>query len=111
MTASGLIVALLSPYLGALADQGGYRKRFLLAVTVLCVLSTAALYIPQSGEVLAALVLFTIANVAFELGNVFYNAFFCPTSPRRSESAGSRATAGRWATWAGCSAWWWRWWR
>jgi len=81
VTASGVLVALLSPYLGALADQGGYRKRFLLAVTVLCVLSTAALYVPQSGEVLAALVLFTIANVAFELGNVFYNAFLPDIAP------------------------------
>lgn len=75
VTASGLVVAFLSPYLGALADQGGYRKRLLLAVTVLCVLCTAALYFPQSGQVRAALALFIIANVAFELSNVFYNAF------------------------------------
>ncbi|SHK02433.1 MFS transporter [Rhodothermus profundi] len=81
VTASGIIVALLSPYLGALADQGGYRKRFLLAVTVLCVLATAALYFPLPGQVMTALVLFTVANVAFELGNVFYNAFLPDLAP------------------------------
>ncbi len=81
VTVSGVIVALLSPLLGALADQGGYRKRFLLAVTVLCVLATAALYFPTSGQVLEALVLFAIANVAFELGNVFYNAFLPDIAP------------------------------
>ncbi len=75
VTITAITVALLSPYLGAIADRGGYRKRFLLITTVVCVAGTVALFFPQRGEVLLALTLFTIANIAFEMANVFYNAY------------------------------------
>lgn len=85
ITATSVLVAVLSPVLGAVADRGGHRKRFLAASTVLCVLATALLYLPRPHAVLAAegagdhavvaLVLFVIANTAFEMGGVFYNAF------------------------------------
>ena len=75
MTATALVVALSSPILGALADQGGYRKRFLLAATLVCAAATAALYGVLPGEIAAALVTLVIANVAFELAGVFYNAY------------------------------------
>ena len=51
MTATALTVALFSPVLGALADQGGYRKRFLLPATVISAAATAALYGVLPGEV------------------------------------------------------------
>ncbi|MEX0599143.1 MAG: MFS transporter, partial [Rhodothermales bacterium] len=72
---SQILVALLSPYLGAMADRGGYRKRFLLLTTMICVVATALLYFAGPGDVMFALVIFVIGNVAFELANVFYNAF------------------------------------
>lgn len=75
---SAVLVAILSPILGAAADRAGARKRFLVATTLTCVLGTAALamVVPGSaGAVPMAITLFVIANVAFELGNVFYNAF------------------------------------
>lgn len=75
MSVTALIVVLSSPILGALADQGGYRKRFLLAATLVCAVATAALYGVLPGEVAAALVILVIANVAFELAGVFYNAY------------------------------------
>ena len=78
VSVSGLAVALLSPMAGAMADRGGRRKRYLAISTILCVLSTALLaFVGPSGAgaVLTALVLFVVANVAFEMGMVFYNAF------------------------------------
>jgi UMF1 family MFS transporter len=75
VTTTALLVAFSSPFLGALADRGGYRKPFVLLFTVICVAATAALYRVVPGQALAALVLFVTANVAFELGTVFYNAF------------------------------------
>jgi UMF1 family MFS transporter len=75
VTITALIVALASPLLGALADRGGYRKVLVLVSTLVCAAATAALYNVLPGEVTAALVLFVIANVAFEFGGVFYNAF------------------------------------
>jgi UMF1 family MFS transporter len=75
ITTTALIVAVCSPLLGAVADQGGYRKRFLVIATLIAAAATAALYGVLPGQVLMALTLFVIANVAFELANVFYNAY------------------------------------
>ena len=76
LTATGIIVALTSPFLGALADRGGHRRRYLFITTVVAILGTALLYFPTPGEVRLALVIFVIANVAAELATmVFYNAY------------------------------------
>lgn len=83
VTITAVTVALLSPFLGALADRGGLRKRFLLASTVVCVLATVALYVPEPGgdEAVIAIAIFVVGNVAFELGGVFYNAFLPDIAP------------------------------
>ena len=81
ITLSAIIVALLSPFLGALADKGGYRKRFLGIATMVCIAASVALFFPQKGEVYFALTVFVIANVAFEMANVFYNAFLPDITP------------------------------
>ncbi len=81
VTASAIVVALASPYLGAMADQGGYRKRFLFVSTAVSIIGSVALFFPGPGEVLLALSIFTVANVAFELANVFYNAFLPDIAP------------------------------
>ena len=81
VTITALIVALCSPVLGAIADRGGYRKTFVVISTLVCVAATAALYRVLPGQVVAALVLFVIANVAYEFGTVFYNAFLPDLAP------------------------------
>ncbi|HLF23212.1 MAG TPA: MFS transporter [Burkholderiales bacterium] len=82
ITITALIVALGSPLLGALADRGGYRKLFILLSVLVCAAATAALYKVLPGQVLQALILVVIANVAFEFGTVFYNAFLPDVAPR-----------------------------
>ena len=89
-----LIVALLSPTLGALADQAGYRKRFLIFATLLSVVFTALLYFPQPGQVTLALTLYIIACVGFEMATVFYNAYLPDIAP--SERIG-RISGQAWA--------------
>ena len=51
VTITAVIVAVLSPYMGALADRGGLRRRFLLATTVVGVLGSIVLFFPQQGHV------------------------------------------------------------
>ena len=75
VTATAIIVALISPVLGAFADRGGARKAFLLGMTAACVAATAGLFWAEPGDVALALGLFVIANVAFETAQVFYNAY------------------------------------
>lgn len=82
ITITALVVAVASPYLGAIADRGGYRKRFLLTCTSICIAATATLFFPLPGQFGFALTVFIVANIAFELGNVFYNAFLPDIAPR-----------------------------
>ena len=72
---TAIIVALLSPLMGALADKGGYRKMFMLFFTWLTIIATILLYFVLPGEVLKALFWFVIANIGFEMGCVFCNAY------------------------------------
>ena len=77
ITASALAIAALAPIAGALADRGG-RRRYLILCSLVCVAATVALAFvrpSQPNAVLIALTVFVVANVAFELGLVFYNAF------------------------------------
>nr|VFK13156.1 MAG: MFS transporter, UMF1 family [Candidatus Kentron sp. LFY] len=81
---SGICIAFLAPVLGVLADRGETRHRYLIAATLLCVAATAALTLIKPGQphaVFLALAIFIIANVAFEIGAVFYNAFLPDVAP------------------------------
>ncbi len=68
---AGLVIALLAPFLGAIADRGGRRKQMLLAFTLLGTVSTFALYFVGQGQWLAAAVLFAAGTVGFNGGVVF----------------------------------------
>ena len=72
---SMIIAALLSPPLGAIADVSRNRKRFLLIFTLISVICTAFMFYVQKGDVLLGIVLFILANIGFEAGLVFYDAF------------------------------------
>ena len=69
-----VIVAFLSPVLGALADSYSIRKKIMLFATLVCAVATALLFF-TSSNMLLSIVIFTIANVCFELGTVFCNAY------------------------------------
>lgn len=71
---AGFIVALLAPVLGAMADRGGRRKRFLIAWSLLGIVGTALLFFVERGDWVSAFVLFTVGSVGFAAANVFYDA-------------------------------------
>jgi UMF1 family MFS transporter len=73
---AGLAVALFSPVLGAIADQGGRRKPWLAVLTLASVATTALLWYtrPDSTDIMWALVFVMLSSIAFEFGLVFYNA-------------------------------------
>jgi len=81
---SMIIAAAIAPPLGAAADYARNKKRFLFFFTVTCIISTALLFFVQPGMVLLGMVLFIIANVGFEGGIVFYDAFLPSITSRRS---------------------------
>jgi UMF1 family MFS transporter len=81
---SMVVVALLSPILGAVADYGAGKKRFLGIFTSLCILATALLFFVHHGMILVGMVLLIFANIGFEAGLVFYDAFLPEISTERS---------------------------
>jgi UMF1 family MFS transporter len=72
---SMVCAAALSPPLGAVADYSRNRKGFLLLFALTCIGATSLLYFVRAGMVAAGFALFVIANIGFEGGMVFYDAF------------------------------------
>ncbi len=79
---SMIIAAGLSPVLGAASDYSHRRKRFLLAFSALCIFGTAFLYWIQRGMVLPGMLVFIAANVGFQGGYTFYDAFLPEIAPK-----------------------------
>jgi len=76
--ASAILIALLSPILGAVADKSGRRRTYLIVMTLVCAGFTVLLTFVTPGDshaVLKALTIYVIANVAFEMATVLYNSF------------------------------------
>ena len=71
---AGLVIAIIAPALGAIADRGGAKKKFLLFFTIMGIVMTGALYFVQQGNWLVAIIVFVVATVGFSGGNVFYDS-------------------------------------
>jgi MFS transporter, UMF1 family len=71
---ASLVVALLAPILGTLADRSGRRKAWLLWITFLGVVLTASLGLAAAGQWLLALALYALASIAFATGNALYDS-------------------------------------
>jgi UMF1 family MFS transporter len=73
-SAASLVIAVLAPLLGSIADQGHARKKFLLAFTVLGCAATAALPLAARGQYVLAALLYAIAAVGYAGNTMFYDA-------------------------------------
>jgi MFS transporter, UMF1 family len=71
---ASLAVAFLSPVLGAIADQGSVRKRFLAVFAYLGALMTAGLALVGQGHWALAIVVYAGGVIGFGGANVFYDA-------------------------------------
>ncbi len=72
-TVASLILALLMPFLGSLADRKGNKKKFLVGFMGTGAVACAALGIPQHA--LAFLVIYVVSSVMLNGSMVFYDAF------------------------------------
>jgi len=71
---AGVSVALSAPVLGAIADIGTSKKRFLLCFACMGVVMTSSLYTVSKGNWLMAVMLYAFATIGFSGGNIFYDA-------------------------------------
>jgi len=81
---ASLIVVLLSPILGAIADQLGRRKGFLLVFACMGAVMTGGLYWVEQGNWQLAALLYIAAVVGFSGANLFYDALLAVVSPKES---------------------------
>lgn len=71
---ASIVVAVLAPLLGAVADRGRFRKRFLLLFALLGIVMTAGLAAVEHGEWQIAAALYVLAAIGFSGSIIFYDS-------------------------------------
>ncbi len=71
---ASIIVAALAPFLGAIADRGTAKKKFLLTFAFLGIIMTGGLWMVQQGQWQMAIIFYILATVGFSGGNIFYDS-------------------------------------
>ncbi len=80
---SSLAIVFLAPVLGAIADQGSRRKKFLIFFAYMGALSTVSLTVVSRGEWQLAALFYVLGAIGFSGANTFYDALFVGVSPPR----------------------------
>lgn len=78
---SSFVLAIMAPWLGALADRSNKHLRFLAAFTAIGVIPTAMLAFVGVGDWVAAAVLFAVASLGFWGGLIFYDSMLVKVAP------------------------------
>jgi UMF1 family MFS transporter len=83
MAVAGLLVGVLSPVFGAIADRTGGQRTWLAGFTILAAIAAALLWTvePDPAFMRRGAVLVVLGTLAFELGTVFYNAMLPGVAP------------------------------
>ena len=71
---ASLLVALMAPVLGAIADRGSFKKKFMIFFAYLGVLMTAGLYLVGKGEWVLAIFVYVMGVIGFSGANIFYDS-------------------------------------
>ena len=79
---AGVLVAVCAPLLGAIADKGSSRKRFLLFFAFMGVVMTSSLSFVAHGNWQLAAFIFVCATIGFSGANIFYDALITVVSPK-----------------------------
>jgi UMF1 family MFS transporter len=74
LAAASILIAVSAPILGAVADRGGSRKKFLAFFAALGILMTAGLAWVHAGHWWVGLLLYGFGTVGFSGANVFYDS-------------------------------------
>lgn len=78
---ASLLIFVLAPFLGAAADQGRCRKRFLFLFAVLGILMSGALTWVGIGNWQLAAVFYALATVGFSGSIIFYDSLLVHVAP------------------------------
>ena len=78
---SSFVLAVMAPWLGALADRGNAHLRFLAAFTAIGVIPTAMLGLVGSHDWVQGALLFGVASIGFWGGLTFYDTMLVKVAP------------------------------
>ena len=73
---TGVVVALIGPLLGTIADKKNYSEFFIKIFTIICISLTCLLWFSKPSEKYLIYTLFIVglANIFYELSLIFYNS-------------------------------------
>jgi UMF1 family MFS transporter len=77
---ASLLIVVMAPVLGAIADSGGWRKKFLAWFALLGIVMTAGMFWVAQGQWQMALLLFSLALIGFMGANIFYDSLLVSVS-------------------------------
>lgn len=80
---ASIIVAALAPFLGAVADRGSAKKKFLFFFAFLGMVMTGSLFMVAQGHWMQAVVFYVAATVGFAGGNIFYDSLITDVSSQK----------------------------
>ena len=83
ISAAAFIIFATAPILGAIADFGCTKKRFLFSFCFLGVVSATLLSSCKAGDVWLTMALFVLSQIGFVGANVFYDAFLPHIAPEK----------------------------
>ena len=75
-----VFILIAAPILGAIADGGAARKKYLAVFTALGIVMSAGLWFVEQGDWSTAAVVYVLASVGFSGGIVFYDALIMSVS-------------------------------
>lgn len=71
---AAILVAAMAPILGAIADKGSAKKRFLGFFAFLGAIMTGGLWLVQAGQWQMAILFYIVGTIGFSGGNIFYDS-------------------------------------
>ena len=79
---ASIVVAALAPFLGAIADRGSAKKKFLIFFCYMGVVMTGGLYMVGQGQWQMAVMVYIAASVGFMGANIFYDSLLPSVAPK-----------------------------
>lgn len=77
---AGILIAVSAPIIGAFADRGGRRKKYLLLFAFIGIISTAMFYFVAKGDWFTAALFYVLGYMGFLGGDSLYNSLIVDVS-------------------------------
>jgi len=80
---ASLLIAAAAPILGAIADSGGVKKKFLLFFAAMGIVMTGSLYFVAQGHWRLAAGIYILSIIGFSGGNIFYDSLIMQVASKQ----------------------------